>query len=281
MTFAIVTPSFNKAPYLSRCLLSVLDQDVPDVDYWVLDACSTDGSALILQEFQARYPQLHVVVAKDQGQSDAINRGFARARGDIMAWLNADDYYLPGTLRKVATFFDRHPDVDIVYGRSHFVDSQYRFVKPHVVFPPRPGLLRTHNHIAQPAAFWRRRVWEAVGPLDVELNWTMDWDFFLRASERFHIAYLDELLAEEVWDGQNKTVTGGAARTEEIAQVARRLGGRRNPTLLYCQYVQVLNRLARPWLGTPILSPVANRVVRTGSHGLLAPLSWLGIHVMF
>src|SRR6185295_12660315 len=119
MKFAVVTPSFNKAPYLRRSLLSVLEQDQSEVDYVVLDNCSTDGSIDILNEFRIVHgDKLRVLIERDNGQAAAINRGFTLVDGEIMGWLNADDSYLPQTLATVAAFFKEHPDVDLVYGKT-------------------------------------------------------------------------------------------------------------------------------------------------------------------
>jgi glycosyltransferase involved in cell wall biosynthesis len=249
MTFAIVTPSFNKGRYLRRCLLSVVEQNHPGVNYLVLDNCSEDGSAEILQEIVAENPgRLSVIIESDGGQAEAINRGFTILAGDIMGWLNADDAYLPNTLTKVQRFFDEHPEVDLVYGQTRILDGNLRLVGTHHSQPPNRNILESYDFVPQPSAFWRRRVWDALGPLDVNLNWGFDWDYFVRVFQLFRVAFLPEVLSEMVFDGQTKTATGGMAKTRELAFIGKRYGGWRNPTFLYCQYVLLLNWLARPML---------------------------------
>jgi glycosyltransferase involved in cell wall biosynthesis len=282
MTFAIVTPSFNKAPYLRRCLSSVLEQDLPGVDYWLLDNCSTDGSGAIIADFRARYAdRLKVIVERDNGQAAAINHGFTLAHGDIMGWLNADDFYLPGTLAKVADFFSAHPDVDLVYGHTRILDGEFRHVGDFPVQPHDLRILKSYDYISQPAAFWRRRVWETAGPLDPNLNWCLDWDFFLRAACHFRVEFVDALLAEAVCDGQHKTATGGLPKTREIARVSRRHSNWRNPTNLFCHFVLALHWLAGPWLRSPRTAPATRRMLdRLQSYWVTVSYRGFGAQVM-
>jgi len=252
MKFAVVTPSFNKAPYLRRSLLSVLEQDQSEVDYVVLDNCSTDGSIDILNEFRIVHgDKLRVLIERDNGQAAAINRGFTLVDGEIMGWLNADDSYLPQTLATVAAFFKEHPDVDLVYGKTRILDGNLSLTGDFPVQPHSLKVLRSYDYIPQPAAFWRRRVWDVLGPLDESLNWGLDWDFFIRVSEQFTVECIDEVLAEAVCDGQHKTATGGLAKTRELARIGCRHGGWRNPTFLYCNYVLAIHWLTRPFLKHP------------------------------
>jgi|ERR1700686_4974139 len=250
MTFAIVTPSFNKGVYLHRCLTSVLDQQQAEVDYFVLDNCSTDGSAEILQRISKQYPgRINVLIEPDGGQAEAINRGFSIARGEIMGWLNADDFYLPDTLMKVERFFFEHPDVDLVYGQTRILDGDLNPVAIHRSQSPDAKVLESYDYVPQPSAFWRRRVWDVCGPLDVSLNWGFDWDYFIRVFRQFRVEFLHEILSEMVFDGKTKTATGGLAKTREFARIGKRHGSWTNPTFLFCHYVLLLN-----WLGQPMLS---------------------------
>jgi glycosyltransferase involved in cell wall biosynthesis len=278
MNFAIVTPSFNKAPYLRRCLDSVLGQNRPDVDFWLLDNCSTDGSAQIIEEYRRRHVgRLNVIVEKDKGQSSAINRGFSLARGEIMAWLNADDFYVPNTFSIVERFFLDHPDVDLVYGHARIYDGEFKQIGIFPVQPPNLKILLSYDYICQPTAFWRRRAWDAVGPIDESLNWGMDWEFFIRITKQFRTAKLDEVLAEVVMDGQHKTATGGIKKTRELARISRRHGGWWQPTNLFCQYVIALNWLTAPWAGRPATQRFREKMY---SYATTAFYRLLGAQVM-
>jgi glycosyltransferase involved in cell wall biosynthesis len=263
MKFAIITPSFNKARYLRRSVQSVLDQNHADVDYWLLDNCSTDGSIEIIEELKASYGnRLNVVVESDSGQAAAINRGFSLADGEIMGWLNADDFYSPGTLSRVQDFFLQNPETDMLYGRARVLDGNLNFETEYPVQAHRKRVLRSFDYIAQPATFWRRRVWDAVGPLDQRLNWGLDWDYFVRVSNTFQIEFLNEFLADAVCDGEHKTATGGLARTRELGMIAKRYGGWRNPTCLFCHYVLALNWIAAPWLSHPRTAAMSEEVLQ-------------------
>jgi glycosyltransferase involved in cell wall biosynthesis len=249
MSFAIVTPSYNKARYLPYCLQSVLSQQEVEMDYWVLDNCSTDGSAEILRQAQERYPgKVHALIEPDEGQAFAINKGFSLAKGEIMCWLNADDFYFPQTLMKVERFFRDHPEIDLLYGQIQVLDENLNLIHVHSASPPDLNELKKIDFIPQPAAFWRRSVWEAVGPLDDELNWGFDWDFFIRAFQRARAGFIPEPLAGAVWAQDIKTRTGGIPRVRELSRIARRYDDWTNPTFLYCCYLLMIYRLAQPLL---------------------------------
>src|SRR5688572_29578312 len=118
---SIVTPSFNQAAYLEQTIRSVLEQDHPHVEYIVIDGASTDSSNEIIKKYESNLT--YWVSEKDNGQAQAINKGFARASGDIAAWLNSDDYYLPGTISEVVKIFKKHPDVALIHGDMLAVDE--------------------------------------------------------------------------------------------------------------------------------------------------------------
>lgn len=262
LTFAIVTPSYNKAPYLRRCLLSVLQQQGVEVDYLVLDNCSSDGTELILGELLQIYPdRLRVIIEPDEGQSAAINKGFALTHADIMGWLNADDFYFPDTLLTVKQFFEAHPEIDVVYGQALMLDGNLNNIGLHSAQLYDSKILTSYNYIPQPSAFWRRRVWEAVGPLDTRLNWGLDWDFFIRVSHQFKVAHLAKPLSEIVFDGKTKTATGGIRKTGEFARISWRYGRLTNPTFWYCCFVLIVTALVYPLLLWPRSEAVTIRLV--------------------
>lgn len=179
--FAIVTPSYQHAPFLDRCLRSVIEQKGLAIDYVVQDGGSTDGSRDIIA---AHARHLHAWASeRDAGQADAIARGFARTNGapdDAMAWLNSDDFYLPGTLATVADFFARHPEVDVVYGHRCVVDDKDRLIGRWIVPRHDDEVLRLNDFVPQETLFWRRRLWDRVGGIDRSLQFALDWDLLLR-----------------------------------------------------------------------------------------------------
>jgi glycosyltransferase involved in cell wall biosynthesis len=262
MSFAIITPSYNKARYVRACLDSIHTQEDVEVDHWVLDNCSTDGTVEILREELARNPgRFKLLVEPDTGQASAINKGFSLANGEILGWLNADDIYLPQTLRKVERYFREHPEVDLLYGKMRIVDEDRKLIHLHTAHRPDLRQLKKQDFIPQPTSFWRRRVWEQIGPLDESLHWGLDWDFYIRTFQKFQVAFLDDELAEAVYDKDMKTRTGGATRVRELQAVARRHDGWMNPTNLYCTYYLFLDRLIQPLLRQKTIGPMLSRAI--------------------
>jgi glycosyltransferase involved in cell wall biosynthesis len=223
LKLSIVTPSYNTARYLRPAIQSVIDQDWPETEYWVMDGGSTDGSVDVLKSFGDR---VRWVSEKDKGQSDAINKGFARSSGDVFSWLNSDDTYAPGAFRAAMEFLEQHPEIDMVYGDANYIDIQGGLISKCVHIEPysRHRLFYYSDFIVQPATFFRRRAFEAVGGVDTSIHWAMDYDLWLKIARQFKIAYLPRLLANFRWLADNKTATGGFGRLNEIEQIVARQG---------------------------------------------------------
>ena len=218
---SLVTPSFNQAPFLRAAIDSVLSQGYPAIEYVVVDGGSTDGSVEILKSYGDR---LRWISEPDRGQSDAIAKGFARTRGEIVAWLNSDDVLLPRAVEKAVAAFQRHPTAGLVYGDGLVLDeagaSQGRF--PWTEEFDLWRLVFLSDFILQPSAFFRRRAYEAAGGLDLEMHFAMDWDLWIRLAGVADVVYVRELLSgARVWSG-TKTATGGWRRIAEISRLARR-----------------------------------------------------------
>lgn len=181
---SIITPSFNQGQFINQTIDSVLGQNYPNLEYIVMDGGSTDGTLDILRSYGTA---LRWVSEKDNGQADAINRGMSMASGDILAFLNSDDTYLPGVLHLVAEQFSQR-GCQWLTGDYRIVDQDSRemqgFVVSYKAFWRKfssARVLSVLNYIIQPSTFWSRTLWEAAGPLDVSLRYTMDYDFWLRA----------------------------------------------------------------------------------------------------
>ena len=209
LLISVVTPSFNQAGFLEATLDSVLSQDFPQVEYLVIDGGSADGSADILRRHATRLA--YWVSEPDRGQADAINKGLRRASGEVLAYLNSDDLYLPGALSAVAAYFDEHPEVDLVYGDCQVIDPAGRLLGllPEHEFDLRRTIERA-EFIPQPAAFWRRRLLEKVGPFDESLHFAMDYDFFIRAGQAGRVARLPRTLAAFRLHPGSKTIARSA-----------------------------------------------------------------------
>jgi len=185
----IVTPSYNQARFLEATLRSVHDQGYPNLEHIVIDGGSTDGSVEILRRFEGKLA--YWVSEPDRGQTDALIKGFSRATGEILAWLNSDDLYEPHTLWEVADFFSRHPEVHFVYGDAMWIDINGMVLKPKKEIPFNRFIwLYDHNYIPQPSSFWRREIYEAVGGLDPRFDLAMDADLWIRFAEKTKLVHV-------------------------------------------------------------------------------------------
>jgi glycosyltransferase involved in cell wall biosynthesis len=191
---SIVTCSYQQSRYLEQTMRSVLDQDYPALEYLVIDGASRDGSVEIIRRHA--HALAYWVSEPDGGQTQALIKGFARARGEICGWLCSDDLLLPGALRTVGEFFAAHPKVAALYGDALWIDAEGRFLRPkREIDFNRFVLLYDHNYIPQPSMFWRRSLYEAVGGLDERFELAMDADLWERFSARTRIAHLPAYLS--------------------------------------------------------------------------------------
>jgi FkbM family methyltransferase len=179
---SIVTPSLSQGLFIERTLQSVLEQDYPNLEYFVQDCCSTDETIGILKEYEDRLSGYQS--CPDNGQSHAINLGFANTTGEIMAWLNSDDLLLPGSLAFIGDFFARHPKVDVIYGNRILVDENDLEIGRWILPGHDSEVLSWADYVPQETLFWRRSIWEKVGgQVDESFRFAMDWDLLIRFRE--------------------------------------------------------------------------------------------------
>jgi glycosyltransferase involved in cell wall biosynthesis len=223
---SIITPALNSARFIEQTIASVLDQRYPDLEYIVIDGGSTDGTLDILKRYSDR---LRWISEPDRGQADAINKGLRLSTGEILAYLNADDYYEPDALRKVGRAFSARPLARWLTGRCRIVDDGGRELRRPVtrykefwLRRGRSGVLSILNYISQPATFWRRSAWEEVGPFDDSLNYALDYDYWLRISRHYPLHVLDEPLANFRLHRTSKSGAGFVEQFDEEYEVARR-----------------------------------------------------------
>lgn len=261
----VVTPSYNQAPYVEATLRSVLLQGYPNLEYIVVDGGSTDGSDGIIRRYE---PWLAgYVTERDEGQSQAINKGLARATGEVLAWLNSDDLYEPGILGQVAEYFAREPECALLYGLGSYIDEEGVRQGPcDWIRPFDRRLLLTFNFIMQPAAFWRRWLWEETGGLDETCHWAMDWEWLIRATALAEPHFVPIEFARWRVQPRMKTATGGEPRRAEIAAISRRYSGFWQPTNL----AYLLDRAS--WRAAERLG---NGLAFRSLQRLAAPLRWL------
>lgn len=200
----VVTPSYNQAGVLEETLKSVHDQGYPRVEHIVLDGASTDGSVDIIRRYAPRLA--YWASEPDGGQTQALIRGFARATGDILCWLNSDDVFEPRTLWEVGAFFRRHPHARAVYGDAWWIDLQGRVLRAkHEHGWSRFIWLYDHNFISQSSTFWRRDLYEEVGGLDPRWDVAMDADLWIRFAEVTRLYHVRRLWSRERMYPEQKT----------------------------------------------------------------------------
>jgi glycosyltransferase involved in cell wall biosynthesis len=207
---SIVTPSYNQGDYLEETLESVLSQGIPGLELIVMDGGSTDQSVEILRKYERHLSYWQS--QPDGGQTQAIREGFRRATGDVLAWINSDDRYEPGTLAKVQREFETHPQLELLYGDYSLVYPDGRRVaKPKISFDFNMSL-HAFLMIPQPSSFWTRRLYEAVGGLNPRYQYAFDYDFFLRVGK--HLEHRPEAIrhVQDLWSlfrvhGESKSVS--------------------------------------------------------------------------
>lgn len=222
---SIITPSYQQGQFIEQTIQSVLDQQYPNLEYWVMDGGSQDETVSILKKYAK---QLHWVSEPDKGQTDALNKGIQRVSGDIIAYLNSDDVLQPHTLHKVAELFQNHPKALWLTGNYTVVDEKnqpregfitlYKHLQRKLmqVFPfLQPIILGINNPIIQPSTFWRKELQDKLGPFAVEKRYTMDYDFWLRALKLGPVFITDEVFSAFRVHSASK---GGSAYTKQMAE---------------------------------------------------------------
>lgn len=175
----VITPSFNQAAFLERTILSVLNQNYPNLEYIIIDGGSTDGSVDIIRKYEERIA--FWVSEQDKGQTHAINKGLKRATGDWVGWQNSDDIYFPGTFKQVAQVASRYPKAELIIGDINLIDELDKVIRDlKYVRPTYGSLLAEGMVLANQAAFWRRELHARIGWLDESLHYGFDYEWFLR-----------------------------------------------------------------------------------------------------
>ena len=221
---SIVTPSFNQVRYLEATIKSVLSQGYPHLEYLIVDGGSNDGTVNIIKTYQSKLAWW--VSEKDKGQTDAINKGFARARGQVLAWLNSDDTYEPGAVSAAVRYLQEHPNVGMVYGDCNFINEDGRVIGKFGSAQTSYRLLRQgYAHIPQQTMFFRADLWEQVGPLDPSFYFAMDYDLWTRIAARSEIKYVPQTWANFRLHTSGKTIIADDSCWPEMIRVHYRDGG--------------------------------------------------------
>jgi glycosyltransferase involved in cell wall biosynthesis len=235
MKVSVIVPSYNQARYLSATLDSVFSQTDADVELIVKDGGSDDGSIEVLR---ARTESFQWTSQQDGGQTDAINQGLRESTGEIVAYLNSDDIYLPGALAIVTEYFRRHPRCEILYGDAHHLHADGSYME---TYPTErwdyPRLLKV-CYLCQPAVFWRRSVMEKFGVFDERLSFAMDYEYWLRVGAKVSFSRLKgQFLAGSRLHQETKTLGQRIKVHREIVQVVQRYGSSPEPILHWLKHL--------------------------------------------
>jgi glycosyltransferase involved in cell wall biosynthesis len=247
-TLSVITPALNSEEFIEDAILSVSRQQDVAVEHIVIDGASTDSTMAIVK----RHGEVKWISECDRGQSDAINKGFLSATGDLVGWLNADDYYLPGGLDAMARAAQAHPEADVIYGDCVFVDGEGKIVRSKVEHAfDRSILLYFGCYIPSTTTFFRRRIIDSGLLLDCDYRVCMDFEYFARlAHAGFNFCYVPHFIAAFRWHGSNISLKQLPRRAEERRLVQRRFGDKdlSSSTLAWLANLHRVKRLLRKTL---------------------------------
>lgn len=237
MKLSIITPSFQQGPFIERTIQSVLNQNYPSLEYLIFDGGSTDETIDILKKYQS---SIQWVSEKDNGQAHAVNKGILASSGDIIGWLNSDDVYYPGAFQKVVNFFEKHPEIDIVYGLADHIGLDDKAFEEYPTESWNFERLKEICFICQPSVFFRKRIFEQHGLLREDLNYCMDYEYWLRLGKQgVRFGFIHDKLAGSRFYQDTKTMGARKKVHYEINDMMKEKFGR-VPTKWLFNYAHVL-----------------------------------------
>jgi glycosyltransferase involved in cell wall biosynthesis len=263
---SLITPSYNQGTFIAETIESVLAQDYPHLEYRIIDGGSTDDTLDIIQSY-ASDPRLSWISEADEGMSHALNKGFRRAKGSIMGWLNSDDVLIGQPISATVAHFTAHPEISLIYGQVIFTHADG---SPTGLMMGAPfnlvDVLSDSISIPQPGTFWRRSLWEQVGEIREDLHYAMDVDYWVRASRQGRFYFMPEIRATYRQHLQSKTGSQDAKAWLERQQITQDL--LRQPQL----YPELQNQ--RRLLESNLALGLAQVHLRAANHPLARRYAW-------
>lgn len=275
---SIVTPSYNQGKFIEDTILSVKNQDYPNIEHIVMDGGSTENTLEILRKYENEY-NLRWISEPDEGQSDAVNKGFRMAKGEIIGWLNSDDVYFDKqAISYVVAEFEKNPEVDVIYGDSVVIDGN-NFIKRVLKAPSwnYNRLLIGFSYIPQPATFFRKNV-IIENKIDKNLVYSMDIEFWLRLGEKYNVIHVERILAGDRFHKESKRLSGNTKTYRGESKEIRKNHGQNFDLKYYLShyvvalYILALTRL----LGVKDILKIENQKELAFNAKLKSRLSRIG-----
>jgi len=244
---SVITPSFNQAKFVEQTLRSVLLQNYPNLEYIIIDGGSKDGSVEIIKKYEQHLA--HFESEADRGQSHAINKGFARATGDILCWLNSDDYYLPGTLQTVAEVLgDGQGNFALVGNCIQIYDDDRTPFEGQGKYESFDRLLQFWKgyQMHQPSIFWRREIFDSVGYLDESLHYAMDFDYWVRIARHVPFHTIDRALSYATYHREAKTGDNFIRYNDELKRIAPDYWPRTTTSYYRMKFSMIFHMVLKP-----------------------------------
>lgn len=257
MKITVITPTWNQAEFIEKTIQSVVTQTWQDIQYIIVDNCSDDGTQEIIRRYQHKYPYIEYICESDKGQAEAINKGLAKAIGDIVCWINSDDFYYDNTVfERVCRRFLQDETVHVLVGDGIYCDRNATLTEPIPCDRKVPQwVLSRWYYILQPAVFWKR---QKDLFLDTKYHYVFDWKYFIQLQQRYPFTFMPECLAVYRMYEDNKTGLDNASRKREIYLMQKELGISKANTL-WCKWVY----------------QAYHRSEQTGKQGLKAFMNWM------
>ena len=227
----VVTPSYNQGQFIEETILSVIMQGYPNLEYIILDGGSTDNTIEIIKKYEQHISFWQS--APDEGQGDAINKGFKKATGDILCWLNSDDFFMPGTLNFVAQMLNCNEEKIIAGNCFHFKENDAHSYGSNLIAAQATYDITDFDFYIQPSTFWTKKAWEKTGTLNPELHYCLDWDWFIRANQLgIKTIFTNKYLSGYRLHEAHKSLTGANKRILEMQNIYRQYNKKDNLDVL-------------------------------------------------